>query len=165
MLRTMQDLVASRVSDLEYEQRKLKNLRYNYKSAKNAIEFMNRVLSRFKPEDFKDVSNWVETSGYSTEATLTVSITMNVTSLTSGPIAHLLRFLMEAGIDAAKTEDTAGTMYAFRTFSMMKPATDTMIAINITVHAQIVEGEDATCHKVQVGVQTKEVPVFEIKCD
>lgn len=165
MLRNMQDIVASRVSDLDYEQRKLKNLRYNYKNAKNAINFMNRVLSRFKPEDFKDVSNWVETSGYSTEATLTVSISLYVTSLTSGPIANLLRFLMEAGIDAAKTEDTTGTTYAYRSFKMAKPATDTMIAINIAVHAEIVDGDDATCRKVQVGTKTQEVPVFEIKCD
>lgn len=164
MLRTTKDLIASRVDDIAYEQLKLKNMRYNQRKATATIAFMERVLARFDGK-FSSVNNWIDISGYSTDAVLRIHLELKVTSLTTGPLADLLRFLMEAELDAKPARDNTGSTYAYREFKFKKEATATMLPIDVVVYASVIEGDDATCRKVQIGVETKEVPVFAIKCD
>lgn len=157
-------LIENRVSNIEYEKRKLSNLRLARKSINATTQFMEMVLNRFTGK-LGTVSNWVDSSGYSQEVTLCIDIQIRVTSLTTGPLAELLRFLMEADCDAKPTTDSVGDTFAYRTFKFERPASDTMCPVKINVYAKVIDGEDATCRKVQVGTETKEVAKYEIKCD
>lgn len=155
------DLSKSRIRDAQERHRILYNGRANLKQA---IDRMNRALSRFDTR--LDIFTWTDVNEYGIDykIELEVNIAVKVTSMKTGILPDLLKFLLEAGYEAQKTEDYANEHGAQRSFTYHSIQNNVKTSIRIT--GRIIENDDtATCRKIQTGTEVKEVPTYKIECD
>ena len=76
-----------------------------------------------------------------------------------------MRSLLEVGFDVEATKDNISDSTARRTYEFKRPGSETMVAVDLTFNAQLVDSPDATCRKVQTGTEIKEVPTYQLVCE
>jgi hypothetical protein len=157
-------IIEARVESLEYWKKELACLRKHQKALTKTTKHVNAVLARhpeIKASAWTEISYWSDTD----PVKLTVSVTHDVTSMKEGIAPAFMRSLLEAGFDVEKSTDLATDEYARRTFEFVRPGNETMLPVKLTFTAKLLNAPDATCRKVQTGVEIKEVPVYQLVCE
>lgn len=157
-------LIADRASSIEYWKRELVCLRKHQKVLTKATKHVNTVFARHP-----DLScySWTSVSYWKDEGTVTLlmSVTQEVTSMKEGIAPAFMRSLLEAGFDIEATKDIATDEAAQRAFEFKRPGSETMVPMTLTFNAKLVNAPDATCRKVQTGVEVREVPTYQLVCE
>ena len=160
---TTAKLIAERVQSIEYWKQELATLRRNQKAITKTTKHVNTVFARH-PEvsaySWMSVTTWFERA-----VTLHVSVTHEVTSMKEGIAPAFMRSLLEVGFDVEATKDNISDSTARRTYEFKRPGSETMVAVDLTFNAQLVDSPDATCRKVQTGTEIKEVPTYQLVCE
>lgn len=158
-------LIADRASSIEYWKRELVCLRKHQKALTNAAKHVNTVFARHP--DMVNAYSWTSISYWSDNApvTLCMSVTHEVNSMKEGIAPAFIRSLLEAGFDVESTKDTATAESGHRTFNFKRPGSETMVRMTLTFNAKLMNAPDATCRKVQTGVEVREVPTYQLVCE
>lgn len=157
-------LIADRASSIEYWKRELVCLRKNQKALTKATKHVNTVFARhpdLTAYSWTSVSYWLDEGA----VTLCMSVTHEVSSMKEGIAPAFMRSLLEAGFDVESTKDTATADSGHRTFEFKRPGTEAMVPMTLTFNAKLVNAPDATCRKVQTGVEVREVPTYQLVCE
>lgn len=157
-------LLADRVATIDYWKKELACLRKHQKALTKATKHVNTVFARH-PEI--EATAWTSVSAWSVEepVILRVGVTHKVTSMKEGIASAFMRSLLEAGFDIDETRDVTNSEFAQRTFEFRRPANATTTGIHLTFNASLVDSPDATCRKVQTGVEVREVPTYQMICE
>ena len=94
---------------------------------------------------------------------LDVDFTVPCESLTEGVVPAVLEAALSAGFEAVETTDRVDqytTARVYRFFQSLGP-----VRITLAVRAEVENTEGATCKKVQIGTEIKEVPKYQLVCE
>ena len=129
--------------------------------------FLEGVTSRIESASVNvyawvDVDHWV----YDGEdpITLHINFSASVLSMKEGLVPTLLKVLIDAGCEIKESEDYVSSTYAARTFRLERSTTDKHCKVKIAFDAKPKDVAEATCRKVQIGTELKEVAVFKLEC-
>ncbi len=106
---------------------------------------------------------YVRWDGDDADLTLRAYVTLyKVESLKEGRVPFVLEQANKLGFDFDTTSDYASENYAERTYRSNLKVGAVQVKLNITAS---IKDDAENCRKVQVGVETKQVPKFEIVCN
>jgi len=169
-MNTVKELVNEKADDAKRAANILRIARFHQARTSATMKFMDAVLKRF--DETKDGLNayvWIDVSAYdaSEDHAVTVHITLNakISSMKEGLVPRVIKVLMDAGFDTKKTEDYVTDWTGMRIFSLERPVNEKHFRVVIEFQATVVKAADATCRKIQVGVELKEVPKYALECD
>lgn len=129
------------------------------------LEFIAAVTKRFD-ESSISANTWVTCDtwdGCEDPVGIEQSYRARVDSMKEGLVPQMLKVLMEAGFEVTKTNDNANE--GSRCFNLVRPK-DQAGRLNavINFYAVVSGSEHATCRKVQIGTEVKEIPVYALEC-
>lgn len=165
-LKTSKQLVQEQADTLAYYQRVVKTARFNQKVLGVSVKFMDRVLARFNESSQPiEANTWTNVQPWDNTVSLRITLTARTDSLTVGLVPQVLRVLMEAGFEIGGDQsDYVTSDTAQRSFVFIRKADADKTEIRVKLEAVIIESEQATCRKIQVGVKVEEVPVYKLEC-
>lgn len=130
--------------------------------------FFEAVTARFDTVPLVGMYSWLDVNQWTSNADDMVALHINITaivmSMKEGFVPTLIKVLMEAGWDATATSDYVYTTSATREFRLFRPANEKHVATTVVFNAKPSDDEAATCRKIQIGTELKEVPIFKLDC-
>lgn len=158
-------LLESRVNNLEYLKKKVKMARTCKARTAKTIDFIYRSLAAV--EDRVSISIWDDIYAWSDDpmnaVTLYVNVNANVISMKAGLVPDLMATLLNFEYDARTTQDRAEASQ--RIFEFVREANEHFCRVYLIFTAVIKEDSEGTCHRVQVGTKTVEVPEYKLVCE
>jgi hypothetical protein len=94
---------------------------------------------------------------------LDVDFVVPCESLTEGVVPAVLEAALAAGFDATETADRVNEYTAARVYRFSQSIGP--LRVTLAVRAEVKNTEGATCKKVQIGTEIKEVPKFQLVCE
>ena len=166
---TTKAVVADYVSTLEYAKKRLAVLRKHQAVLTKTLEFVERIFAKFEDSDTLNLSIWPEVNcynwGHECPIKLRMTVTAKVSSMKIGLVPQVLKAMLDAEFDTLPTKDCANEYSATREFRFERGVSAHFLPMELTMNAVIQDAPDATCRKVQTGVEVLEVPKFEIQCE
>lgn len=162
---TATKLLESRIDDLEYYKKRVKIAKANKARTAKTIDFIYRSLAVV--EDRVSISIWDDINAWTDDpehaVTLYVNVSAHVISMKTGLVPDLMATLLNFNYDARNTQDRAADSQ--RIFEFVREANEHFCRIHLTFTAIIKEDSEGTCHRVQVGTKTVEVPEYKLVCE
>jgi hypothetical protein len=161
-------LVADKANDAKRAAGIAKIARFNQAKLTATMKFMSAVLARFdEAKHGMSAYSWVDVSTYEYNEPVKIHLTLNakVISMKDGLVPQVIKVLMDAGFNPEKTEDYVSEWTGMRTFKLSRASNDKHVQMILNFQATVKADEAATCRKIQIGVEVKEVPKYALECD
>ena len=163
--------MVSKREGMDYARKQLSNLRGNYSAVSVAVRPINGIIGKIvKAHDGRAVyhSAYINVSGYREHDDLSVEVSINLQDMLAldepvvGFAINALRsagFARDGELQKVATEYSGYAQWQFS-------AQYGNVKVRVVLRAELAEegAEGATCRKVQVGTELKEVPKYEIVC-
>lgn len=118
-------------------------------------------LAEHNPDVYITYSAWSKTFH------IEVTIYTKTPTLKKGPAQKARIQARRAGLTPTDATDYTSQYSASRTWKFSQDVTtpDVNVKLQLSIIAELKEGDEATCRKIQIGTKTEEVPIYKIVCD
>lgn len=166
-IKTGKEIVAEKSQEAEEARERARVIRFHQAKITQTLGFLNRVLARFDEDrDGLTLYTWADVNPWSTTTPvkLSTSIYATVSSMKIGIVPSLIKVLLDAGFEIEKTTDYVTEWRGSRNFIFERK--DAQHVLHRVEFNAVVNDKDeqATCRKIQVGVEIKEVPKYALDC-
>jgi len=165
------EFIATKRASVAYDQQQLRNMR-NSKALVGAMSVVNKVIGAIvRNNGSENMSHYAYAcaSGYDASDAITVDVNitlMNVLALDAAEVGFAVNAIRSAGFARdGELEKVASEYVAFAKWKFANTFADVKVRIDMKAELAKEGTAGATCRKVQVGTELKEVPKFAIVCD
>jgi len=160
---TAASLIAQREEALKWQMDKVKAAKRNRTRTVKTLDLLYQSLATV--EDRITIAVWDDVNEYKDDDSVTLYVTVRaeITSMKSGLVPDLMATLLRFDYETVSTADDASA--AKRSFRFNRPSSDNFGGIDLTFVATIKEEDTGTCHRVQVGTKTVEIPTYQLICE
>jgi len=165
------EFLTSKRESMDYARKQLANLRRNQSAVSVAVRPINAIVGRIvKAHEGRTVytSAYLSVSGYREDDDLSVEVSINLQkmlALDEPVVGFAIRELRSAGF--ARVGELEKIANEYNGYAQWRfDAQYGNVKVRAILRAELAEegADGATCRKVQVGTELKEVPKFAIVC-
>jgi hypothetical protein len=154
--------IKDRKEELRAQRERLNAIEANkgwFTTGAKVCEEVAKVAKQYNAIEYMNAYPFV---GYSA-LDLDVDFVVPCESLTEGVVPAVLEAALAAGFDATETADRVNEYTAARVYRFSQSIGP--LRVSLTVRAEVKNTEGATCRKVQIGTEIKEVAKFQLVCN
>ena len=165
------EFMVSKRDSMDYARKQLANLRANQSAVSVAVRPINSIIGKIvKAHEGRAVyhSAYLSVSGYRLDNDVSVEVSINLQNmlaLDEDVVGFSIRELRSAGF--ARVGELQKVANEYSGYAQWQfDAQYGNVKVRVVLRAELAEegAEGATCRKVQVGTELKEVPKFAIVC-
>lgn len=154
--------IKDRKEELRAQRERLNAIESNkgwFTAAAKVCEEVAKVAQQYDAVQYMNAYPYV---GFS-RLDLDVDFTVPCESLTEGVVPAVLEAALAAGFDAVETSDRVDQYTTARVYHFAQSLGP--VRITLAVRADVKNTEGATCKKVLIGSEIKEVPKYQLVCE
>lgn len=161
---TAASLIESREYDVARIKERIKMVRSHRARTQKTIDLIYTAIGSCEEDTmvsvWDDVSPWEKPEK---QVKLYVTLRVQAESMKEGIVPKLLASLLKYEFQTVSTLDAAAD--ARREFRFERLDSPIFCDVQLTLLVTLLESETATCHRVQTGTKTVEVPLYELVCE